>query len=320
MAFTNVIADYPFEDLSVERDVWRDLDVVVERIDATDTKDIVNHVDRVDAILAISTPITEAVFETYPELQVVGTYGIGVDHIDTEAASERGVPVVNAPTYCVEEVSTHAAALLLSCWRHLSTYDQSVEHGEWDWEVGAPIQRLSDSTVGFVAFGHIGRQLAEKLDCFGPDLIASDPYLDDVFAEYGVEQVEFDELLARADAISIHAPLTPDTERLFDRDAFRAMRDGAVLVNTSRGGIVDESALVEALDAGKLAAAGLDVFESEPPTESSLVGRDDVVCTPHTAWYSETAKHELRETTAENIRRALTGEPLQNVVNDDAMQ
>lgn len=316
MTFNIIITDYTYPDLKIERNVLSTIDATVTAIDATTSAEIVERATDADALINQQVPIDEDVFEALSNLQVVARYGVGVDNVDLSAATEHGITVANVPSYCEEEVSTHALALLLAVTRNVVSYDGHVGAGGWDWKVGAPIHRLEGKTLGLVAFGAIPQALRQKVRGFDLEILAYDEYLStDVFEAHDVEQVSFRELLERSDAVSVHAPLTEETENLFDREAFAAMRSSAVLVNTARGPIVDEQALAEAVRDGEIAGAGIDVFPDEPPSNSSLFDLDKVVCTPHVAWYSEESLTELRRKTAENVARVLKGDDPINRVN-----
>jgi len=275
--------------------------------------------DAAGVIVDAGTPITERVLEGARNLKVVGRAGIGVDNVDVTAAAERGVTVVNVPDYCLDEVSTHALALLLSCVRSVPRYDRQTRAGGWDWEAGREMFRLRGRTLGLAGFGNIARRLASKVRTLGVDVIAYDPYVDaSEMVDYGVEQVDFDGLLERSDYISVHLPLSSETEGLFDADAFAAMDDDAILVNTGRGGVVDESALSEALEKDVIGRAGLDVLEEEPPDpDNPLLASDDAVVTPHAGWYSEEARRELARSVAADVAAVLDGEEPTNPVDPD---
>ena len=271
-------------------------------------------------VVDVSIPVPEVVFENCEQLEVVARAGAGVDNIDIQAADDHDVTVVNVPTYCTEEVSTHAVTLLLNSLRRIKTYDRSVENAEWDWTAGQPVQRLSTQTVGFHSFGGLARRTAEKLAGFGCDLVAADPYVDEeVMDEYGVEPVSFYEMLEVADHISVHAPLTDETHHLFDREVFEQMSETGVLVNVGRGPIVDEEALVWALDNGEIAAAGVDVLEEEPPEASPLTGREDVIVTPHSAFYSEQSVTDLNEHIANDILAVFAGDEPKGFIDPTSM-
>jgi D-3-phosphoglycerate dehydrogenase len=269
-----------------------------------------------DAIIVdANTPVPEAVIETL-DLQVVGRVGTGVDNIDREAASAAGVAVVNVPDYCIEEVSTNAVSLFLACVRKVSTYDRSTTRSEWNWQVGRPIHRLDGQTLGLLAFGDIAKRTARKLDGFGLTLLAHDPYVSETeFTDSGVHNVSFDGLVEASDHLSIHAPLTADTRNLVDGSVLERLPEHAVVVNHGRGGIIDESALLSALEDGSIAAAGLDVLEEEPPTDPAIVQHERTIVTPHSAWYSEESLREAVETVAQDVIRVLRGEPPANPVD-----
>ena len=258
-------------------------------------------------IVDASTPVGEKVLWNL-ELEVVGRSGTGIDNVDLEAAKKRGTKVVNVPDYCTEEVSTTAVALFLGCIRRVSCYSSSTRDGEWSWRVGRPIHRLKGDTVGLYSFGDIARRTAEKLAGFGVDIVAFDPYVsENIFQRYGVSSVGFSEMIGESDHLLIHAPLTDETQDSIGIDELRGLSDRGVVVNTGRGGIVDEEGLVEALDAGEIAAAGLDVMAEEPPKDSTLVDRSDTVVTPHAGWYSESSLDELTRKIASDVSAVLEG-------------
>ena len=314
------VSDAKVLDLETHGDPLESIGARVSVTSAKRPDDLLEAAAGADALIVDSvTRVTAEVLEGIDSLRVVGRGGIGVDNVDIDAAANNGVTVVNVPAYSVEEVSTHALSLLLGCLRRLGVHDRAVKGGEWDWSLGTPIHRLRNQTVGLVSFGKIARRFAAKLRGFDVDVIAVDPYVSDrEMGEFGVERVGFDELLDRARYVSVHAPLTDETRGLFDAEAFGAMRDGAILVNTARGPIVEETALVDALENGPLAAAGLDVREKEPPETSPLHERDDVLLTPHTAWYSEESRAELSHTIAEDVARVLRGDAPMNPVDPES--
>lgn len=314
-----LVSDTKVLDLETHGDPLESVGARVETTDAKRPDELLEAAAGADALVVDSaTQVTAEVIDGVDSLRVVGRGGIGVDNVDVAAAADNGVTVVNVPEYSTEEVSTHALALLLGCLRRLGVYDRAVKRGEWDWSDGAPIHRLRGETVGLVAFGGIARRLAGKLDGFDVDVVAADPYVDDErFEGTDVERVGFEELLERARYVSVHAPLTDETRGSFDAAAFDAMREGSILVNTARGPVVEEAALVDALEDGPLAAAGLDVREAEPPDASPLHDRDDVLLTPHAAWYSEESRAELSRTVSEDVARVLRGDAPANPVDPE---
>lgn len=309
MTDTVLVTDFDFPDLEIERELAGEAGVGLESADADGPEDVIGAAREVgaDALLVQYAPITRAVFEEL-DLAVVGRYGIGVDSVDLEAAADHDVPVVNVPDYCQDEVAEHALALTLSCVRGTARFDAMIRDGEWDWTAGKPIHRLQGATVGFVGFGSIPERLAAKASGFDFEYLAYDPYLSTgELAEAGVEKVGLEELLERSRVVSVHAPLTDETRELLDGEAFAAMREDAVLVNTARGAVVDTTALAEAIETGEIAGAGLDVLPEEPPTESALFSLESVVLTPHVAWYSEESITELRETVTRDVLSVLSG-------------
>jgi D-3-phosphoglycerate dehydrogenase len=316
---TVVVNDDPMIRADSLRHVLGD-DVTVEVADLQTTEDITETAaDATALVVDVQTDVPAAVFEACESLEIVARAGVGVDGVDIPAAADHGVTVVNVPDYCREEVSTHAVSLLLASIRRLNVYDRSVKGGRWDWADGAPIHRLTGETVGFLSFGQLAKATAEKLAGFNCDIVAADPYVEaDEMAALGVEKVPLDELLETADHVSVHAPLTDDTRHLFDRDAFRKMSETAVLVNVGRGPIVEEDALVWALENDEIAAAGLDVLEDEPLTDSSLADRDDVILTPHTAFYSEESLTDLNEHIGHDILSVFDGEEPAGYIDPEA--
>lgn len=312
-----VVTDYNFEDLGIEREVFESIGAEVVGADAGTEAEVREVAEGADALLNQYAPVGPAAFDAAPDLRAVGRYGVGVDTVDLDAATERGVWVLNVPSYCEDEVSTHALSLLLACERRIARFDSAIEDGDWDWKIGRPIFRQRGRTLGLAGFGKIPQRLARKASTLGLDVIAYDPYVDrEELAEHDVEKVAFDDLLERSDAISVHTPLTDETRGLFDRKAFAAMDEESVIVNTARGAVIDVEALADALEAGEIRGAGLDVLPEEPPEESPLVGREDVVLTPHVGWYSEESIVELRRTVAEDVARVLEGEAPENPVNE----
>ncbi len=270
-------------------------------------------------VVDAATPVTAEALAGTDTLRVVGRAGIGVDNIDVAAADDEGITVVNVPDYCLDEVAIQALSLLLACVRAVPQYDREVKAGTWDWGTGQPLRRVAGSTLGLVGFGGIARRLASKLRTFHVDVIAHDPNVDaETMRDYGVERVGFEELLDRVDYCSVHAPLFAATRHLLSTAEFERLDDDAVLVNTARGPVVDEDALLAALETGEIASAGLDVRESEPPAaDDPLAERDDVVLTPHVGWYSEESRADLSRGVAGDVAAVLRGEAPSNPVDPE---
>lgn len=268
-----------------------------------------------DVVMAFGGfPLTERVFASLPRLRFVQQCSVGYDLVDVQAATRQGVMVANSPRFCSEEVAEHAALLILACARKLPQQIHAAARHGWDRRAAlaqmGPVFRLRGKTLGFVGFGRIGRLTAEKLAGFGLRYLAADPFLtpDDV-RPWNVELVGLDELCRRADIVSMHALLNASTRRLLGEAQFRAMKPTACFVNTSRGGTVDEAALIRALREGWIAAAALDVLETEPPApDTPLRQLPNVLLTPHTAGYSVDSLAQNRQETVEEVLRVLTGE------------
>src|SRR5579862_1549061 len=286
MPFLVAVADSVFPSLDVARDVLSAVGADVRLAASPAPAAIMEVAAGADALLVTYAKITADMIGGMPRCRIISRFGIGVDNVDLGAATAAGIVVTKVPDYCIDEVSDHAMALLLAVVRKIPLSNTQVHGGRWEMKAVVPIHRLRGTVLGLAGFGRIPQLVAPKAQAFGMRVIAYDPLLPaDVFARAGVERVEFSELLQRSDYISIHTPLVPETRHLFGDDAFRQMKPGAYLVNTARGPIVDEAALAEALDARRLAGAALDVMPTEPPANSPLIGRDDVVITPHTSFY-----------------------------------
>lgn len=263
------------------------------------------------AIMTCWAQVSAKAIEAASDLRIVQRIGVGLDNIAVPAATARGAWVANVPDYCVGEVADHAITLLLDWARGTVFFDRQVKAGRWD-PAAARLRRLADLTVGVVGFGRIGQATAARLAAFGCTVLASNRSA----KESPVATiVRLDELVRQSDAVIIHAPLTDETNHLFDAARIAKMRDGAFLINVSRGPLVDNAALLAALESGHLSGAGLDVIEGEPNPPRELVERDNVIVTPHVAFSSDSSLAELRRRSAEEVVRVLAGEKPQNACN-----
>jgi D-3-phosphoglycerate dehydrogenase len=282
---------------------------------------IVEAVGDADSVLVTYAKITGEIVRQMRRCRIIARCGIGVDNVDVEAATRSGIIVTNVPDYCIEEVSDHALALLLAFARKLIPANARAHHGSWEISSVAPLRRLRGSVLGLVGCGRIAQQVACKAQAFGMRVVAYDPYVPaEVLHGAGIQGISFEDLLSSADYISIHVPLGTTTRHIFDRAAFQRMKNTAYIINTARGGIIDESALVQALDAREIAGAALDVLEREPPVGSQLLGREDVILTPHTGFYSEESLLELQTKAAEEVARVLDGHLPRNPVNPEVLR
>ena len=270
-------------------------------------------------IQSVRPLLDRAVIQALEQCRCIVRLGIGYENVDLDAATEQGIPVCNVPTYCIDDVADHALALLMAGVRHIARQDRWIRAGRWDRTGARPARRMTGCTMGFVAFGRIARALAERVRGFGMTLLAYDPYLDsETIAGHGAQKVELDELLSRADFVSIHCPLTDETHHLLGARQFGLMKEGVFVVNTSRGPVIDEAALVEALSSGRVWAAGLDVFEQEPlPIDSPLRAFDNVIFTPHVGANSEDSVADLYRTGIQIAKDVYAGRWPQGVVNPE---
>ena len=267
------------------------------------------------AIMTCWAPVTRAMVEAAPGLQVVARMGVGLDNIDRDAAAERDVVVTNVPDYCVEEVSDHVVALVHAWARGIVRYDRSVRGGDW-LPAAFPLRRVSELTVGVLGLGRIGARTAAKMSALGCRVLGHDP----AGAAPGVPVTEVarDVLLAESDVVTVHVPLLPATHHLVDAAFLAAMRQGALLVNVSRGGLADTAAVTAALGSGHLGGAALDVLENEPEIPSELIALDGAIVTPHVAFLSATSVAELRRRAAEDVADVLRGRAPRNAVRPPA--
>jgi len=315
--FTVVVTDYDYPDLHIEKRIITEAGGILIPAQCRREEEVIQKAKDAHGLLTQYAPISRKVIEALRQCRVIARYGIGVDNIDISAATQRKIVVVNVPSYCEEEVASHTLALILACARKIFLFNQAVRKGTWDWKLERPIVRLSEQKLGLIAFGKIAKMVARKARAFGFSLMGFDPYVSDKeFAAEGVRKVELDYLLKNSDIISVHAPLTQETRHMLGREEFKKMKNSSFLVNTSRGAIVDEKALHEALKEGQIAGAALDVLEEEPPAKDRpLLKLDNVIFTPHAAWYSESSLKELRTKAATDLVRVLEGKTPQGLVN-----
>jgi len=306
--FRVLVTDQVFPDVAVERELLAGIGAELE-VASGSREQVLGLASGADALLNTYMPLDRDAIARLKRCRVIARYGIGVDNLDLDAAREAAIVVTNVPDYCIEEVAAHTLALTLALVRKLPRADTLVRAGGWGMGELAPIARLSELTVGLLGYGRIARRLATTLRAMGVSVVAHDPLLER--AEDGTRLVDLDELLAGAQVVSLHCPLTPETRGLFDAERLRRMRRDAVLVNTSRGPIVVLHDLLQALREGVIAGAALDVFEREPPDPALLTGVPNLLVTPHMAFYSEAAVRESQRKAATQVARVLTGQPPQ---------
>lgn len=312
-----LVTDHSYPDINIERETLTSWNADISAINCVTAEDVMEAGNEADALITQYAPLTAAVFRALTNCKVVGRYGTGVDNIDVTAATDKGIAVVNVPSYCEDEVSDHALAMLLAWARRIPHYTAEMRRGTWDWMSGRPMRRLRGQVLGCLGFGKIARLLAVKAQSLGMQVLAHDPFVTDgTFEAAGVERATFDHILGRSDFLSVHVPLTEHTHHLVDSSAIAKMKSTACIINTSRGPVIDEHALAEALTDGRLAGACLDVLETEPPQKGSpLITMEQVLLSPHMAWYSEQSQEDLRRSLAEDIGRALNGQMPKGLVN-----
>ncbi len=311
-----VLTDYVWEALDVEHEILDDLADIVP-IQVTDPEQFFPEAADCDALLnTYAGPITAEIMARMPNCRVIARYGIGVDTIDLDAATKAGIIVTNNPTYCIEEVAEHTIAMLLTAARKVAFYDRLVRQGRWEVPPGKPLFRLAGSTVGLVGYGNIARRVATAAAGLQMRVLFFDPFVDSGQFDTPGDKVDLPELLQESDFVCVHAPLLPQTRHMISADAFAQMKKTAVLVNCSRGPIVDTDALVKALDEKSIAGCALDTTDPEPLTaDHPLRERDNVIINPHVAWYSEQAMAGLQAGAPGEVRLVLQGEWPKNVVN-----
>ena len=304
------VTDSVFPSLDPAKAALARLNPTYRMATSVNADDIVAVARDADAVLVTYAKLTREVLTQFTRCKAIGRFGLGVDNIDLAAAKEKGMAVNYVPDYCIREVSDHAMALLLGLIRKIPLSNKLVQSGRWEMPAVVPIRRIEGTVLGLVGFGHIPRLVAPKAQAFGIRVIACDPYAKpEVFKTAGVESVDFDTLLQSSDYVSVHAPLLAATRGMMNATAFAKMKKGAYIVNTARGPLIDEPALVAALDSGQIGGAGLDVVTSEPlAKDSPLLGRDNVIISPHTAFYSIEALNELQTKCATDVARVLSGE------------
>src|SRR3954453_9779626 len=307
--------DYDYPDMTVEEEILGAIDARIVQV-----KDLLGpnqSLRQAEALMVTTRPVTAEMLARLPRCRIVSRAGVGVDEIDIEAATQRGIWVTNVPDYGIDEVSTHAIALLLAHARGLPPLLDATRQGIWDYRIVKPLVRLRGQTLGVIGFGRIGSAVAMKGRGLGLNVLAHAPFVADTVVEgAGVKPVSFETLLQEADFVTLHTPLTQMTRGMIDSRALARMKPNAFLINTARGALVDEEALREALAAGRIAGAALDVLSVEPPdTDHPLLHDPRVWITPHSAWYSEAAAYDMRAGAAQEVVRVLRGEQPRSRIN-----
>ncbi len=317
-----VVAGAGFPSLDAERRVLAEIGAEVVDARGLGDAETVALCRSADAIMTDYFRVDADVIDQLEHCRVICQYGVGLDQLDVDAATRAGILVTHTPEYCVDELADHTLALLLAVVRNIVPFDRTVRAGNWDYNAGPAMHRLRGRTLGVVGFGRVGRAVAERALALGLRVLASDTYVPDAaIRSAGAEPAPFERLLKEADIITLHAPLTNRTRGLIGAAELAELRQGAILVNTARGGLVDEAALLAALRSGKLGGAGLDVRAREPPEAGDpLLACENVVLTPHAGFLSEESLVAVQTQAAEEVRLALSGEIPRNTVNATSLR
>jgi len=322
MGWKVLITDHVWPTTDPERAVLEAAGAEVIVAPDGDEDTLINLAKDVDAIMTCFAKVTEKVIRSAEKCVAIGRFGVGTDNIDVATATELGIPVTYVPDYCVDEVSDHVLAMLHTWNRKIALFDQSVKSEGWG-HLGLTmrIKRLRGKTIGIVGFGRIGQAVAEKASVFGLKILASDPVTPkEIVESYGGQLVAFEELLEQSDFVSLHAPLTPATEKLIGPREFDLMKYDSFLINAARGPLIDESALYDALSNGKIGGAGLDVMvENEPAKDHPLMQLENILITPHTAFFSQESTLELEERAASEVVRVYKNIMPENLVNKEVL-
>lgn len=311
------ITDHGFPNVDQEKAILFEAGASLEIAQCKTAEEVIAACAGADALIVQWAPITRAVIESLPACKVILRYGIGVDNVDLAAAGEHGIPVCNVPDYCIDEVADHTLALALSLARQLPQTDAAVRSGVWKITPPSSFPAFREMIFATAGFGRIARAVLERAKPFGFQLAAYDPFVSAAeFAAAGVRQLSVEEIFSEPGILSLNLPLNSETSHFVNESTLRAMKKGAVLINTARGGLINTKALAAALRQGVIAGAGIDVFEAEPlEADHPLRSAPNTILTSHTAWYSGGSVPELQRKVAEEVVRGLSGAPLRNVVN-----
>jgi D-isomer specific 2-hydroxyacid dehydrogenase, NAD-binding len=317
--FRVVLTDYRYESIQPFYDVYdKQEDIEFVPMQLHTKEEIMRETEFADAVMVHFEQLDADVIKNLKNCKVIARSAVGVDNIDLAAASEMKIPVANVPDYGIEEVSNHIMLLILSCSKKMNLLERTVHAGKWDYSVIKPVFAIRNKVLGLMGCGNIARGVVKKAQAFGMKVIGYDPFLpQNVFDEFGIERVEnLDDLLAQADFVNIQLHHSAATDKIVNADFLHKMKPTAYLINTARGGLVDEAALADAVRDGTIAGAGLDVLSSETiPADYPLLQFDNVIVTPHAAWYTEESMYTLLTSAAAEVCRVLHGEPLKHQVN-----
>ena len=313
-----VISDYVWPNIDIETNFFKDknINLVVSK----NKSDLKEQIADADGLLFCFETIDEEILKLGKKLKVAQRYGIGVDNIDIDVATQLGIVVANIPDYCIDEVSDHAISMILSLNRVLQRDSDLVKAGKWN-EVKKDkrVYRLSEATLGLLGYGRIGKRISQKALSFGLNVIAYDPYIKQEDVD-GVKIYDLNQVLSQSDIISLHLPLTKETHHIINYEQFNFMKDNSILINVSRGGLINEEALIKNLSNGKIRGVGLDVIESTIDKSNKLFDFDNVIITPHTAFFSQESSEELQLRSSEQLYNTLIGIKPKFLINPDVLK
>ena len=317
-----VVTDYDFPSVEIERKILSRVNADLIELENTEEKYLMEATQDADGILVQRAPITRRVIQNLEKCKIISRYAVGLDKIDVETATERRILITNVPDYCIQEVSDHTLALILCCARKITSLDHEVKKGIWEPHSAKGIPRLKGQTLGVIGFGNVARDLIVKAKTVGFRILAYDPYVkSSIFLKYKVKKTNLGDLLSESDFISLHIPLTEETEKFIGMKEFQMMKRTCFFINTARGKVVDQKALIDALKNGLIAGAGIDVMENEPPDPTdSLLKMENVIITPHVGYYSDASEKELQQKAAEQVALVLKGEMPKYIVNRELLK
>lgn len=315
---TVAITDAEYASHEPEREALSKLNVNLVKFQCKTEDDVIKNCRSADALLTQYAPISRKVIESLENVKIIARYGVGVDNVDLKAATEKGIFVTNV-IYDICDVADHTLALMLSLVRKIPLAYQNVKAGKWDWKIFQPTSRINGKTVGIIGFGRVAREVATRIRAFGTNIIAYDPYLpSETFEKSNVKQVDLETIFEQSDIVTVHVALTEETRHMIGLEQLRKMKKTAVLINASRGAVIDEKALYIALKEKWIAGAALDVLEVEPPKKDNpLLELENLIVTPHMAWYSTASLTEIQRKAAEEVARVLSGKLPVNLVNKE---
>ena len=309
-----VITDCDHGSIEEEKEEFGPIGAELILAQVQEERDLIRACREADGLLNQYALLSRRVFENLPRCRVVSRYGVGVDSVDLRAATDLGIIVANVPDYCMDEVADQTISMILASIRKTVFLNQKVKSGQWDFRLGIPIHRIRGQILGLIGCGKIGLEVAKRISSFGVKVIAFDPYVEE--APEGIKMKDFDSILKESNVISIHCPLNDSTRHLIGEREFGKMEKRPIVINTSRGPIIDERALIQALEQGLVSGAGLDVLEKEPlDSKNPLLRMENVILSPHIGFYSEESISELKRRTAKNVADVLSGRWPASVVN-----